>query len=177
MLFVVTDGTPEKTVWTRYRSDPARRKKLIAGWKQFAEDLKTYQPKSAPVQAVADPVMDLPAVSVQVSGALDIQHNFDLFEQAARDFVDKRLITKPKTDQDFATLEQQIKTMKKAESALDAAEAHFLSQIESVDNAKRRKDMLKTLIRDNRLMAEKLLEAEKKARRLQIKQDAESAPR
>jgi hypothetical protein len=55
--------------------------------------------------------------------------------------------------------------MKKAEDTLNAAEAMMLAQIESVDQAKRQKDMLTKLVRDNRLMAEKLLEREKASRR------------
>jgi hypothetical protein len=44
----------------------------------------------------------------------------------------------------------------------------MLAQIETVDSAKKTKDMLAKLVRDNRLMAEKLLASEKERRRGEI---------
>jgi hypothetical protein len=58
--------------------------------------------------------------------------------------------------------------MKGAEAALDGAEESWIAQIESVSAKKRRKDMLHKLIRDNRLMSEKLLASEKDRRRTEI---------
>lgn len=104
----------------------------------------------------------LPAVMVQVTGAISITDNFKLFEVALRDFVGNRLIRTPQTDQEFADLGEQIKSLKKAEAALDAAEASMLSQVASVDAMKRTKELLHKLARDNRLIAEKLLTEEKK---------------
>jgi len=94
---------------------------------------------------------------------------------ALRDFIDHRLITDPKTDQDFADLDLQIKALKNAEVALDAAEAQMLAQVESVDAAKRMKDMLHKLTRDNRLAAEKLLAARKDTIRAEIVADGRNA--
>src|SRR5699024_9035803 len=91
------------------------------------------------------------------------------------DFIDNKLVRDPKTDQDFADLDSQIKSLKKAEGALKAAEGQILSQVEAVDQAKRTKDMLATLARDNRLMAEKLLAERKKAIKIEIAQAARQA--
>ena len=124
---------------------------------------------------MAAPILDLPAVSVQVSGAIAVIDNFEVFELALRDFIDTRLIRKPETDQDFADLDTQIKSLKKAEDALNAAEAHMLAQVSSIDAMKRTKDMLHKLARDNRLMAEKLLDAEKVNRRNIIQQAGKDA--
>jgi hypothetical protein len=107
-------------------------------------------------------------VAVQVAGEIAIRHNFDAFEVALRDFLEHRLIRQPKTDQDFADLDVQIKAMKGAEAALESAEQNWIAQIEAVGNAKRTKDMLHKLVRDNRLMAEKLLSSEKERRRGEI---------
>jgi predicted phage-related endonuclease len=158
--------TDERHAW--YDSDPALRAEILAGWRQFDADLATHVKKAAPVTVVASPVQALPAVSVIVSGEIEIRHNFDAFEVAARDFIEHRLIREPKTDQDFADLDLQIKAMKGAEAALDAAEDGWIAQIEPVSTAKRRKDMLGKLMRDNRLMAEKLLASEKERRRGEI---------
>lgn len=174
-LFTTSDGTEENAHHIFYASIPERRAELIAGWKQFAEDLANYQHVEAAPEVVAAPVVDLPAVSVQVSGAIAIIDNFEVFEVALRDFIDNRLIRKPETDQDFADLDTQIKSLKKAEDALNQAEAAMLSQVASIDAMKRTKDMLHKLARDNRLMAEKLLEAEKVNRRNAIQQAGKDA--
>jgi putative phage-type endonuclease len=159
-----------------YYPDPALRTEIVAGWKQFEADLATYQepPASAPAPVAAS-VQALPAVSVVVDGSILIRENFDAFEAAAREFLKNRLIREPKTDQDFADLEVQIKAMKGAEAALDSAEEGWIAQIEPVSRAKRRKDMLRSLVRDNRLMAEKLLATEKERRRGEIVTGAAAA--
>lgn len=167
-LFMASDGTRESMVHAWYVSDPKRREQLLAGWKQFAIDLENYVPVEAPAPVVAKPVTDLPAVLVQVKGQIDITDNFKLFETALKDFIANRLIREPKTDQDFADLELQVKALKKAEDALDSAESMMLAQVSSIDMAKRQKDMLHELARTNRLLAEKLVKSEKENRRLQI---------
>lgn len=168
VLFVTSDGTAENATYCWYESKPERRAALIAGWKQFAEDLKNYTPPAAAPVVVAEPVQSLPAVMVQVSGEIAVRENFKAFETALRDFLDHRLIREPKTDQDFGNLEVQIKAMKAAEEALAGAEAQMLAQVQSIDQAKKTKDMLAKLVRDNRLMAEKLLASEKERRRGEI---------
>lgn len=161
------DGTLGDTFSCWYYPDDALWQRIRAGWEQFASDLAAYVPPaaSAAEKIVAEPVEALPAVSVQVSGALTLHDNFDAFERALRAFLADRLILTPKTDEDFVNLDAQIKAMKGAEDALDGAEAQMLAQVASVDAAKRRKDTLKKLVRDNRLMAEKLLASEKERRK------------
>lgn len=174
-LFQCSDGTEENEAHMWYESVPGRAEQLLAGWKQFAEDLESYEHREAAPEAKAAPTLDLPVVSVQISGELAIVDNFGAFETALREFVDHRLITKPQTDQDFADLEGQIKVLKKAEGALDAAEAQLLSQVSTVDQLKRTKDLLHKLARDNRLRAEKLVKSEKEARKLEILNGAKHA--
>lgn len=167
-LYMITDGTEERTVtlWVdRHPEDEAR---LLAAWHQFGIDLEAYIPVEEKAPIVARPVTDLPAVSVQVKGQIDVADNFKAFEAALRDFVEKRLIREPKTDQDFADLDLQIKALQKAEDALDAAETHVFAQIASIDSIKRMKDMLHKLARDNRLASEKLLKAKKESIRNEI---------
>ena len=171
VLFMATRWQGEECIERRhcwYASDPQLRAQIVAGWAQFAEDLKAYVPSARAEVVVAEPVQSLPSVSVVVSGEISIKDNFKAFEVAVRDFLDHRLIRAPKTDQDFATLDHQIKAMKGAEAALDAAEGQMLAQIQTVDQAKKTKDMLAKLVRDNRLMAEKLLSSEKERRRGEI---------
>lgn len=165
VIFTVSNGTPENCVHVEVLPDPAWFVRIEAGWAQFERDLADYVPPDVKQAIVAEAVQALPAVSVQISGQIDVRDNFKAFETALRDFLDNKLIREPQTDQDFADLDLQIKAMKKAEEMLGAAESMMLAQIQSVDEAKRQKDMLSKLVRDNRLMAEKLLESEKARRR------------
>lgn len=155
--------------------DPAWFDRIRAGWAQFEKDLAAYVPPEAAPAVVAEAVQTLPAVSVQISGQIAVRENFAVFGEKLREFLARDLIREPKTDQDFATLDVQIKAMKDAEKMLDAAEAQMLAQIQSVDEAKRQKDMLAKLLRDNRLMAEKLLDTEKARRKAEKIEAARSA--
>ena len=174
-LYMVTDGTEERTVYCWVYPDDDDIAKLRAGWEQFDRDLAEWRPTESKPQAVAAPVDDLPAVSVQVKGELSVSDNFKVFGDALRDFIDNRLIREPQTDQDFADLDSQIKALKKAEAALDSAEQYAIAQVSPIDEMKRTKTTLHELARQNRLMAEKLLEAEKKNRRNEILQEARDA--
>lgn len=167
-LFMASRGDRESMRHAWYDSNPVLRDQIIPTWMQIDKDTADYSPTEVIVKPAANAVTALPAVSVQVSGAIAIRENFPAFEVALRDFIDHRLIRNPETDQDFADLELQIKALKTAELALDAAEAQMLSQVESVDAAKRMKDMLHKMTRDNRLMAEKLMSARKDSIRAEI---------
>jgi predicted phage-related endonuclease len=164
------DGTLGDTLSCWYYPDDALWQRIRGGWEQFATDLAAYTPPAASAveKIVAEPVEALPAPMVQVSGQLTLTDNFAVFEKRLRAFLDTELIREPKTDEDFATLDVQIKAMKGAEAALDSAEAQMLAQIQSVDQAKRTKDMLAELVRKNRLLAERLLKEEKERRRGEI---------
>jgi len=160
----------ERHCW--YTPNPELRARIVAGWTQFEADVAAYVPEQAAAPApVVRASESLPTIAVQVSGQITIRENFEAFEVAARQFLDQQLVREPQTDEDFVLLDQQIKTMKDAEAALDAAEAQILAQVETIDAAKRRKDMLAKLLRDNRLMAEKLLASEKERRRAESRRN------
>ncbi|OZA21010.1 MAG: hypothetical protein B7X93_13840, partial [Hydrogenophilales bacterium 17-61-9] len=157
------------------------------GWEYFEHALSTYEHVEIIERPKGAAVLDLPAVMVNVSGQIAITDNLDKFttalssfidtqlikkpesdqdfadleSQILSSFIDTQLIKKPESDQDFADLESQIRTLKKAEEALDSAEVHMLAQVDSIDTAKRMIDLARNLARDNRLMAEKLVKSEK----------------
>lgn len=160
----------EQHCW--YFPDPELRARLVAGWEQFERDVAAYEVAPISNRVVAEAVEALPAISVQVSGQLTVHQNFRAFETQLRDFLDHKLIREPKTDQDFADLDQQIKALKDAEAALDGAGSQMLAQVEPIDSAMRMKDLLSRMVRENRLMAEKLLAAEKERRRAEIVDNA-----
>lgn len=158
------------------RPDLDLRSKIIAAWKQFAEDLKNYQHVEIIPAAVAAPQSQLPAVSVQVIGSIEVRDNLTAFGDALCAYVE-RINRQPETDQDFADLEATVKTLEKAEAALDAAENGALAQAESIDKMRKLVAESRDLARSTRLTIEKLVDAEKKNRREKIVTEARESLR
>ena len=158
-----------------YTPDPAMRQRLVTGWAQFEQDVAAYDPAAErPAQAVAAPVESLPAVIVQVSGALTVGGNLPAFGAALRSFIE-RIPVKPSTDQEFADADAACKALKKAEDALAQAEESALAQVGDVEAMRRTVADLKALARATRLATEKLVKAEKEARRVEIVTTAKMA--
>ena len=166
-LFMVSDGTPEKMAWIWYFANESKFAELIAGWKQFHADLAAYVPAEAPAPAVATPTLGLPAVSIRVDGSIALIDNLDVFGEALKAYI-AGLVQKPETDQHFADLDSAVKTLKKAEEALDAAENGALAQTSSIDAMRKTVALYRDLARTNRLMAEKLVKTEKDNRKIAI---------
>ena len=178
ILFMASEWTgdgqliEERHCW--YYPDPELRAQIIAGWEQLEKDVAAYDPTAErPAPAVAAPVESLPAVVVQVNGALTVGGNLDAFGDALRQFI-ARIPAKPSTDQEFADAEAATKALKKAEEALTAAEDGALAQISDVEVMRRTVADLKNLARTTRLATEKLVAAEKEARRTAIVTSAQA---
>jgi len=165
------DLVEERHCW--YTSDPALRQQIIDGWAQFERDLAAYTiPAPAAEPARAEPMESLPSVSVRLDGALSVVGNLPTFAVALREFVAK-IPARPATDTEFATTEAACKALKKAEEALDAAEAGALASITDVDAMRRAVADCRKLARDTRLAAEKMVER----RKMEIKEAAVMASR
>jgi predicted phage-related endonuclease len=167
ILFVVTDGTPERTVSTTYFCDAYRQIRLMEAWGQFEADVASYQhvevlPPPAPAESVS-----LPALSIRVDGALALTSNLDVFGKELRAFLE-RVPKAPASDQDFVDCEAAIKTLERAEAALKAAEDSALAQTSSVETMRRTVASLNELARGSRLMIEKLVKARKESIRAEI---------
>ena len=108
--------------------------------------------------AVAAPIMALPTVSIQVSGAVALTSNLGAFHEQLKAFV-TRIPAKPSTDQEFADCKAAVKALKEAEDALDAAEKQALGQVASFDDMRRAKTLCFDLSRQTRLALEKLVVA------------------
>ena len=178
ILFMASEWTgdgqliEERHCW--YMPDQELRAQIIAGWEQLEKDVAAYDPTAErPAPAVAAPVESLPAVVVQVNGALTVGGNLDAFGDALRQFI-ARIPAKPATDQEFADAEAATKALKKAEEALTAAEDGALAQISDVEVMRRTVADLRNLARTTRLATEKLVAAEKEARRTAIVTSAQA---
>jgi putative phage-type endonuclease len=169
-LFMATLWDGDACTFSRhcwYEADEQLRAAILRGWDQFAADFAAYSlpPATAPVQA--EPMESLPAVSVRLDGALSVAGNLPTFAEALRAFIG-RMPAKPATDNEFATVEAACKSLKKAEDALDAAEAGALASITDVEAMRRAVADCRKLARDTRLAAEKMVER----RKLELKESA-----
>lgn len=169
VLFVVSDGTPERFVSMVVEPDAEWQARISAGWEQFAKDLAEYKHVEVLPAPVAAAVQDLPALSIRVDGQLTLNHNLAMFGEKLRSFI-ADIDTNPSDDQAFADTEQAIKVMERAENALGAAEASALGQISTVDDMVRTVASYKELARKTRLMLEKVVKARKETIRVEIQQ-------
>lgn len=171
LIFTVSDGE-DRMVSVDVLPDPAWFERLRNGWTQFAKDLAAYVPPVVAEPAKAAPMESLPAVAVRLDGALTVAGNLPTFAEALRTFISK-IPAKPATDDDFATVDAACKSLKKAEEALDAAEAGALASITDVEAMRRAVADCRKLARDTRLAAEKLVDR----RKAEIKEQAVLAAR
>jgi putative phage-type endonuclease len=167
LLFTISDGTEHGSAHVWVLPNPDQMKIIVDGWDQFARDLETFEPEPEVIVAKAEPVMALPSLSIQVGGSISIQSNLEKFGERLKGFIEETN-AKPKTDQDFANLEQACKVLKEAEDALKQAESNALAQTASVDEMRRTVAFLADVARTNRLTFEKLVKSEKEARKLAI---------
>ncbi len=166
-LFTTSDGTPEGTHSLWYESKPERRAQLIAGWKQFAEDLAAWvAPEAKPTPVVGKTPDNLPALLIQVTGAVTASnlpeykaHALEVFKGINRTLA---------TDQDFATAESTVKWCADVESRLAAAKEHALSQTATIDELFRTIDDISAEARRTRLELDKLVKARKEEIRGEI---------
>lgn len=174
VYFVVSDGTREHFMVYEYRAVPGRIEQLLAGWKQFAEDLANYKHVEVMPAAVAAVQPSLPAVVVQTNGAITVSSNLPKFALALQAYI-RTIPAKPSTDQEFADAEAACAALKKAEAALVAAEDGALSSMADVEDMRRVVAELHKMARDTRLATEKLVAARKEAIRFEIRDEGIAA--
>jgi hypothetical protein len=152
--------------------------RLIAGWKAFKADMENFQYVEVIPAAVATPEAGLPSVFIRVEGSIALVDNLPAFGEILTDYIARmKVITEKdkKTDQDYADLEQAVRNMKRAEEELDAAENSALGQTESIDSMRKTVAMYRAMARDNRLLIDKLVKAEKESRKAEIIVNARKA--
>lgn len=138
----------EKHFW--YESDAALRAQIVAGWEQFAADLATFQPKAEQVKAVAEPIMQLPALAIQIRGEVTVS-NLPQFKEKADRFI-ASIKTDLLTDEDFANAEETIRFCDTAEKNLELAKSAAIAQTASIDELMRTVDHISAQLREKRLM-------------------------
>lgn len=162
-VYTVTDGTPEKEVSMVVSLTDADEKALMAGWKQFDEDLANYEVKEAKPVAIAETIPSLPALNIELFGEVK-GSNLPSFATSAKQVIES-IKTDLVTDQDFADSEAIVKFLKSGEQQLAEAKKTALSKTESIEALFRAVDDLSETMRQKRLTLEKLVKAEKENKR------------
>lgn len=165
-LFTASDGTPEGTHALWYESKPERRAQLIAGWKQFAEDLANYEYEPEAVAPVGRAPDDLPALRIDVKAMVSAPDLEAYKNQALAVF--KGINRDLQSDEDFANAEKTVKWCKGIEDKLNATKESALSQTADLDMVLRTLDALSAEARTTRLELDKLVKARKEAVRIEI---------
>lgn len=173
IYFTTTNGTTEGTFGMWYESNPALRERIVAGWKQFAEDVAAYTPEPETVKPAGTAPEALPALRIEVTGMVTASNLAAFREHALAVFGGIK--TDLQTDADFADAEKTVKWCKEVEDRLDAAKQHALSQTTSIDELFRTIDAIKEEARQKRLTLDKLVKAEKENRKAEIVAQARKA--
>lgn len=159
VIFVCSDGTPEKRVHMEYAPVPGRAEFLLAAWNQFDADLCAYRsPEPDPV-VEKKALMALPALSVQLVGKVTTS-NLPAYRDSALEFI-KAINTDLQTDQHFADAETTVKFCETAEKNIQVVKDQAIAQTASIDELFRALDQIAAAMREKRLMLNKLVESRK----------------
>ena len=166
MIFAVSDGTPTKFLQMEYVARPGGRAELLAGWQQFAADVRDFNPEPVVAEKVAATIKELPALLVTVEGRV-LATNLDVFKASALEFIQK-IKTDLQDDQDFADAERTVGFCKAGEERLEVVKAQALAQTATIDELFRTIDEISGNLRGKRLELEKLVKARKEQIRNEI---------
>jgi len=174
LMFTCSDGTPDRCASMWVLPDTTWFTRIRAGWAQFTLDLSSYSAPEVIQAAVATPTMGLPAVTIQVNGEISLIDNLSIFGEKLKEFVGAINKT-PDNDQGFADAEAAIKTLEKAQEALEAAESGALAQVATVDEMRRTVALYVELARTTRLSLTKIVKERKDELRLKAIRSGQDA--
>ncbi len=136
-----------------YFPDFKLRSRILTGWSQFDSDLAEYKPKELAEKPIAEAIMQLPALAIQIRGEV-VASNLPQFKEAAEQFI-ANIKTELVTDQDFADAKSMVKFCSDAEDKIDHAKASAISQTISIDEMVRTLDHIQAKLRTTRLKLNK----------------------
>lgn len=173
ITLVVSNGTPLKWEQCEYRRVPGRREELIAGWRQFAEDVANYKFEPSEAEPVGRKPISLPALYLDVTGSLTTKDNLEEFTVKVNEMI-AAINKTPKTDQEFADAAQTVKSLGDGEDAIELTIEQSISKVKNLADLHRAMRDAQSLMRTTRLNLEKVVEKRKKDRKDEIVDDAET---
>ncbi len=173
-LFVAAtkDGNDVRRCW--YYPDLPLRAEIIAGWRQFDADLANYV-HADPVQKVrAEAVEDFPVLlPIKMTGDVAIQHDLGSVKAKLKSHL-AGLPKDPKTDQEFANLDDSVSRRDALEKALKAERERALRGSPNIAALLIAIDEVLTLSRDTRLEDADKVKTKKEKMRLDIRTAAQA---
>ena len=161
-LFMASDENEHIEMWV-FR-DEELIDRLIAGWKQFSDDLDNYAPSEVKEMPKAEVTIDLPALFVHARGEITT-HNMDEFGTAlAANLAETRAIVLV-TDQDFSNAKAAAKKFRDTAKAIAISKEQMLAQTETIGEAARKMDAWAKDLNATALQLEKDVEREDKAKK------------
>jgi putative phage-type endonuclease len=161
-LFMASDENEHIEMWV-FR-DEELIDRLIAGWKQFSDDLDNYAPSEVKEMPKAEVTIDLPALFVHARGEITT-HNMDEFGTAlAANLAETRAIVLV-TDQDFSNAKAAAKKFRDTAKAIAISKEQMLAQTETIGEAARKMDAWAKDLDATALQLEKDVEREDKAKK------------
>ena len=170
VLFMASDGTKEKMEAVWYQSDPEKRKRLIAGWDQFEEDLKTHTVSKKEPKLAAEEIQSLPSLFVRVKGEVSATNIADYTQIAKKRIFEIK--TDLVSDQDFVDAESMVKFLDNGEKELERVKKAALAETADIEQVFNAIDDLKAEMRSKRLNLNKQVTNQKTARKREITQEA-----
>ena len=162
VIFVCSDGTPDNWAQMEYRAVPGRADQLIAGWKQFNEDLAAYIPSPADVVVIPKAASSLPIVfDMRVEGKI-VSCNVEQYKPAALAFI-AEINTKLTTDQHFADAKADATFCRDSADKLELAIEQALGQMGDINTAINTVREIAAAFDAKGLALEKLVESQTKA--------------
>lgn len=158
----------EKHLW--YDSNPALRANIIAAWKQAEADAAAYQHTEAAPVAVAAPINELPALMVEITGAVTAS-NLTQWKAVVTERI-AGINTNLQSDDDFANADAMVKFLDDGEKRIDLVKSQAQAQASDIDTVFRALDEIKASMRAKRLELDKLVKARKESIRGEIVQEA-----
>jgi predicted phage-related endonuclease len=164
LIFVVSNGTREKMVWTWVKPSQEWFERIKAGWAQFAKDLETHEPKVIAEQPKPEIVIELPALYVHAKGEITTSNMKEYGDALVQRLKEVRAIALV-TDQDFANAKGAAKLFREQVEKLKQAKEAMLSQTVSIGEAARMIDAWTKDLQATALQLEKDVEREDLAKK------------
>lgn len=177
VYYTLSDGTNEGSVHCHLTRERAADffDDLLAGWKQFDEDLANHKPRQAEAAVIGAAPESLPSIHIELTGMVTASNLAEVREQALAVF--KSINRDLKTDEDFANAEKTVKWCGDIEKKLDAAKDHALYQTASISELFSTLDQIKAEARETRLALDKQVKAQKEERKRTIVMERQQALR
>lgn len=177
VLFTASEWDDDETcrdirhVW--YTSNPELADQIIAGWRQFAIDLKAYvPPKAKPEATIKKVTRSLPALIIDIKGEVRTS-NLVAYQAAAIDYI-AGINTDLKTDQDFADASTAVTFCQASEDRLKLVKEQALAQASSIEELFRTIDVITEEFRQKRLALDKLVTRRKDEIKREIAETAQA---